>query len=170
MKITWLPFAFCLVANSCATGDAAQTLANPDVTDTSSSQSGSWNGLRQACLDFTNAKRASLALDPLTQWATADSCSDKQALNDQTANAAHSHFGSCDERSQNTCPGWPAGSDFASQKGSLESCLQMMWDEGPGEPYSAHGHYINMSNASYTKLTCGFSLQNGSLWVNMDFR
>ena len=47
----------------------------------------------------------------------------------------------------------------------------MMWDEGPGEPYSEHGHYINMSSASYTMVACGF-YQNaqGEVWANQNFR
>ncbi len=48
--------------------------------------------------------------------------------------------------------------------------MQSMWDEGLGEPYSVHGHYINMSNADYSELACGFSEVSGNLWVNMNYR
>ncbi len=43
--------------------------------------------------------------------------------------------------------------------------------EGPGEPYSEHGHYINMANPGYTKVACGFAvLPNGRVWAVQDFR
>jgi hypothetical protein len=46
-----------------------------------------------------------------------------------------------------------------------------MWDEGPGEPYSAHGHYINMTNPSYTMVACGFyETAGGSVWSVQNFQ
>jgi hypothetical protein len=53
----------------------------------------------------------------------------------------------------------------------IGNCLAAMWAEGPGEPYSAHGHYINMANASYTKVACGFAVRSdGRVWAVQDFR
>ena len=50
-------------------------------------------------------------------------------------------------------------------------CIKMMFDEGPGQPYSAHGHYINMSSTMYTKVSCGFYvLSDGSVWATQDFQ
>ena len=129
-----------------------------------------WDSLRRTCIDYANSKRASLVIAQLTRWTAADTCSDNQAEDDMKADAAHSHFGACGERAQNTCPGWPATADSASQAAVVHGCLDAMWNEGPGTPYSAHGHYINMSNTSYTELTCGFHFENGSLWVNMNFK
>jgi len=125
--------------------------------------------LRQACLDFTNARRAELSLSALTHWDAQASCSDIQAAKDQAGAGPHGSFGDCGESAQNTCPGWPASADVESQKESLLGCLQSMWNEGPGEPYIDHGHYINMSNSHYTSVVCGFSYQNGRLWVNQNF-
>jgi hypothetical protein len=46
-----------------------------------------------------------------------------------------------------------------------------MWDEGPGEPYSAHGHYINMTNSSYSMVACGFyETADGSFWSVQNFQ
>lgn len=129
-----------------------------------------WSELRQACLDFTNAKRATESKAELLLWEEASTCSDNQARMDMQADSPHGHFKACKEGAQNTCPGWSSGADIESQKQVLTSCLQMMWDEGPGEPFSEHGHYINMSSTSYSKLTCGFHYENGSLWINQNFR
>ena len=53
----------------------------------------------------------------------------------------------------------------------IPQCLAMMWAEGPGSDFSAHGHYINMSSTQYTKVACGFyTLQDGSVWAVQDFR
>ena len=48
----------------------------------------------------------------------------------------------------------------------LDGCLAQMWAEGPGQPFSAHGHYINMSSTSYTTVACGFyQTPSGSWWA-----
>ena len=45
----------------------------------------------------------------------------------------------------------------------------MMFEEGPGEG-SAHGHYTNMVNSSYTAASCGFFVMpDGSVWAVQDF-
>ena len=54
---------------------------------------------------------------------------------------------------------------------SLDGCLQMMWNEGPGADFNTHGHYINMSSTKYTKVFCGFyDLGNGKFWSVQDFQ
>jgi hypothetical protein len=46
-----------------------------------------------------------------------------------------------------------------------------MWNEGPGEDFSKHGHYINMSSTKYTKVACGFwTTPKGSVWAVQNFR
>jgi uncharacterized protein YkwD len=49
--------------------------------------------------------------------------------------------------------------------------MQMMWDEGPGTPYSAHGHYINMTNTAYSRIACGFYYDRTAktMWAAQDF-
>lgn len=126
--------------------------------------------LRQACVDFTNEMRVTESKAPLALWDSASACTDQQAKNDVTTNQAHGHFGACGEGAQNTCPNWPTGGDTTSQRQTLLRCLTNMWAEGPGEPYSEHGHYINMSNTKYSKVTCGFYYSDGKLWVNQNFR
>jgi hypothetical protein len=69
----------------------------------------------------------------------------------------------CGESAQNTCPNW------GSEEQVISGCLQAMWDEGPGEPFSAHGHYINMSSSNYSKVACGFSSAGGGVWANQNF-
>lgn len=126
--------------------------------------------LHQACLDQVNAYRTPSGLEPLLPWSQGEACSDEQAQADLRDESPHGHFSSCGEKAQNTCPGWPADSTLDSQLQSLRSCLQVMWAEGPGEPYSAHGHYLNMSSQEYTLLACGVHLSDGRLWVNLNFR
>jgi len=38
----------------------------------------------------------------------------------------------------------------------IDGWLQIVQDEGPGEPFWEHGHYINMSSTPYSKVACGF--------------
>jgi hypothetical protein len=46
-----------------------------------------------------------------------------------------------------------------------------MWDEGPGEPFSAHGHYINMTNPAYGMVACGFfETPSGAVWSVQNFQ
>ena len=119
----------------------------------------------QACVDRINAFRATEGLSPLERWTEAETCTSQQAQSDAQAGGAHVNFGQCGESAQNTCPGWPSSADV------VEGCLQAMWDEGPGEDFSAHGHYINMSNPQYTRVACGFhEMSGGSVWSNQNFQ
>lgn len=46
-----------------------------------------------------------------------------------------------------------------------------MWDEGPGKRFSKHGHYVNMSKASYERVACGFARSaDGEIWSVQNFR
>ncbi|WP_437588295.1 CAP domain-containing protein [Sorangium sp. So ce1000] len=120
----------------------------------------------QLCVDTINQHRATLGLPPLARWVEAESCSDKEAESDGNTGEAHGAFGSCDENAQNECPGWGGPPDEM-----IVPCLQLMWDEGPGEDFSTHGHYINMSNPRYTKVACGFhTFSDGSVWAVQNFR
>jgi hypothetical protein len=120
---------------------------------------------RQACVDRINGFRATLGLTPLARWTEQESCSDAEAKSDSMTGDAHSAFGRCGEGAQNECPGW------GSVDQVVQDCLQDMWDEGPGEPYSDHGHYINMSNPDYERVACGFAKSaDGGLWAVQNFR
>ena len=111
-----------------------------------------------------NAYRAKVKLPPLAHWNEADSCSDEEARKDSKANEPHKNFGSCDEMAQNECPDWP-------EVGAVVSgCLEQMWDEGPGSG-PAHGHYINMTNPKYTKVSIGFyTTPKGKVWSVQNFK
>lgn len=108
-------------------------------------------------------------LPPLRRWTEAEGCADQHAEYDSARNDPHAGFRAdiCSPRgwAQNECPG----------RGSTEQivigCLQSMWDEGPGEPYSKHGHYINMTNGSYRMVACGFhETSDGGLWSVQNFQ
>jgi hypothetical protein len=118
----------------------------------------------QDCVDRINQFRWECqCLPPLARWADAEACTDEQSGNDQNGGGAHGNFGACGEWAQNTCPNWGSESDI------IGGCLQAMWDEGPGEPFEAHGHYINMSSLDYTKVACGYSSGGEGLWSNQNF-
>lgn len=119
----------------------------------------------QDCVDRINQFRWECqCLPPLERWVEQEDCSDAQSADDQASNAPHGSFGSCTENAQNTCPNW------GSEEQVVTGCLQMMWDEGPGEPFSEHGHYINMSSTSYSKVACGISVSGGQVWSNQNFK
>ncbi len=117
------------------------------------------------CVDFINQERATIGLGPLARSSSDETCVSGQAHTDANNMTAHSAFGTCSEFAQNECPGWPG-----PPESMIDNCLQMMWDEGPGSDYSTHGHYINMTNTSYSKVACGFYvLGDGSVWAAQDF-
>ena len=120
---------------------------------------------RQACVDRINAFRATLDLPPLQRWTAEESCVDAQAKSDSQSGDAHGAFGDCHEGAQNECPSW------GSIEQTIQDCLQDMWDEGPGEPYSEHGHFLNMSSTDYTQVACGFyETPDGEVWAIQNFR
>ena len=120
---------------------------------------------RQDCVDRINAFRATEGLPPYERWTSAESCIDGQAQSDSISGEAHGAFGDCDENAQNECPGWGSVDDI------IQDCLQDMWDEGPGQPFEEHGHYINMSSTDYTMVACGFfETADGDIWAIQNFR
>lgn len=121
---------------------------------------------RVTCVDEINKYRATLSLPPYAPWTSAETCVDGQAKKDSETGTAHSAFGTCGESAQNECPGWPGPPDSM-----IKSCLAMMWAEGPGSDFSTHGHYLNMSNSSFTAVACGFyQTPAGDWWAAQDFR
>jgi hypothetical protein len=120
--------------------------------------------VHQDCVDRINQFRWECqCLPPLARWSDAEACTDQQSSNDQNGGGPHGNFGACNEFAQNTCPDWGSEQDI------IFGCLQAMWNEGPGEPFSAHGHYINMSSTDYSKVACGFSSGAGGVWSNQNF-
>ncbi|MCA9623255.1 MAG: hypothetical protein KC731_29750 [Myxococcales bacterium] len=118
----------------------------------------------QDCVDRINQFRWECqCLPPLARWSEAEICTDTQSGNDQGSGTGHANFGACGENAQNTCPNW------GSEEQVLDGCLQMMWDEGPGQPFEAHGHYLNMSSTEYGKVACGFAVNGGDVWSNQNF-
>lgn len=124
------------------------------------------DGAAALCVDTINMYRATLDLEPLTRWEDAEECSNDEAAQDAASGQAHGAFGQCDERAQNECPGWPG-----PPSEMIEDCLAAMWAEGPGEDFGAHGHYLNMSNTSFSQVACGFHrTDEGRIWAVQDFR
>jgi hypothetical protein len=107
-------------------------------------------------------------LPPLQRWNAAEGCADQHSQYDSTR-SAHAGFSDdiCSPRGwgQNECPGWN------STEHVVNGCLQAMWDEGPGEPFSEHGHYINMTNPDYSMVACGFyETPSGDFWSVQNFQ
>ena len=106
-------------------------------------------------------------LPPLDRWTDGEACADEHAAYDST-NGVHAGFREdiCTPRgwAQNECPEW------GSEASIVDGCLQMMWDEGPGEDFNEHGHYINMSSTTYTKVACGvYTTDAGKVWSVQNF-
>ncbi|MBK9576498.1 MAG: hypothetical protein IPO40_05445 [Fibrobacteres bacterium] len=170
----------CLVAAFGCDGKTSGSSTGAEIPDTSKSESGpvvvkpadpaAGAGLAAVCVQTINNYRATLGLAKLAEWTDSAACFSRQATLDDQANKGHANFGMCKEAAQNTCPNWLADQAVGGVQGAMERCIESMWNEGPGEDYSKHGHYINMTNKSYTKVGCGFHLQSGSVWINMDFK
>ena len=108
-------------------------------------------GPAQQCVDAVNKHRQTQGLTPVVRWLAAEPCVAGQAQSDGQAGQAHGSFGRCGEAAQNVCPGWRGPAEQMTGP-----CLQSMWNEGPGADFSAHGHYLNMSNPRYTRVACGY--------------
>jgi len=107
-------------------------------------------------------------MEPLLRWTEGEACADEHAEYDAMGAGAHGGFRdricSPGGRAQNECPG------YRSMSQVIGLCLQQMWDEGPGEPFSAHGHYINMSNPGHRRVACGFyTTDAGRVWAVQNF-
>ncbi len=143
---------------------ASSTAASSSAMTSSAAGSGPIDP-EQLCVDTINTYRATLGLPPFQRWTAAESCSDKEALSDATTMKTHGAFGSCGEWGQNECPGWQGPPEQM-----IPQCLAMMWAEGPGEFNQGHGHYLNMTSKSFTKVAWGFPGKGaGNLWAVQDF-
>ena len=100
-------------------------------------------------------------MPPLARDPSSERCDDEESQLDSSANRAHGSFGRCGERAQNACPNYPGGTAEAV----LSTCLQQMFDEGPGG-----GHFDNMTSNKYSKASCGFvSVGGGRIWTVQNF-
>ncbi|HZF54896.1 MAG TPA: CAP domain-containing protein [Polyangiaceae bacterium] len=118
------------------------------------------------CVDLINKHRASIMLPPYQRWEDAEVCSSEQAKSDAESGIPHDAFSKCGEFAQNECPGWPGKPEEI-----IGGCLQMMWDEGPGEDFEQHGHYLNMSSDEFTMVACGFfQTDDGQVWAIQNFK
>ena len=142
-----------------------------DTIDFALGEPDSLSEARQQIVHRVNDYRATLGLKRLIRAKTQESCADTEAQMDYVSNKAHSAFGHCKEFAQNECPGWSGTKMLTIADNIVTGCLQSMWDEGPGTPYSAHGHYINMSNPAYSKIACGFYFNavTKKMWAIQDF-
>ncbi|MCL2778695.1 MAG: CAP domain-containing protein [Polyangiaceae bacterium] len=157
--------------DAAAESDASDAVLPLDAAAPPSQDAGD-GSVQQLCVDTINAYRATVGLPPLARWSDAESCVDGEAATDMAANIAHSAIGTCvtpnaKAWAQNECFWYPLPIDP-----SLLECFQQMWDEGPGEPYEEHSHYINMTNPAFTKVACGFAISadGKTFWATQDFQ
>lgn len=154
-----------VAAISLLLGCSSNSSTTPDGAGGGSVDMSQFASAAQICTDTINQYRATLKLAAYTKWTAEESCAGGQAEADSVSGTPHSAFTKCSESAQDECPGWPGPPEQM-----IPQCLAAMWAEGPGSDFSKHGHYINMSNASYTSVACGFYvLPNGSVWAAQDF-
>jgi hypothetical protein len=129
----------------------------------------------QDCVDRINQFLTVCAcLPPLERRTDGEDCADQMAEYDAGKNSPHA--GAKDNicqpgGAQNECPG------YASNNQVISLCMQQMWDEGPpptssctGSCYQMHGHFINMTDPSVTKVACGFyTTSSGEVWAVQNF-
>jgi hypothetical protein len=104
----------------------------------------------------------------LTRNTSGEACANQDAQYDYQQNTAHAGWSanicSPEGNAENECPGWQ------SAQSTVDGCSQQMFNEGPGTPYSAHGHYINMTNTSYHSAACGYyTTPSGTVWMVQNF-
>ncbi|MFT5354566.1 MAG: hypothetical protein ACI9KE_001773 [Polyangiales bacterium] len=150
----------------CADGPLDEPLAPSECQLTPLPSTGD---IAEDCVQRINQfRRECQCLQPLERWRDGESCAAMHAEYDADGRGAHAGFRDqiCENggRGQNECPNYPSGS-------ILSGCLQQMWDEGPGEPFIEHGHYINMTNPQHSMVACGqFVTAEGRVWAVQNFR
>jgi hypothetical protein len=107
-------------------------------------------------------------LPPLERVEDGEDCADKHSKYDYETDQAHAGFRAmiCEPggSGQNECPG------YGGRFGIVDFCLQQMWDEGPGEDFQAHGHYLNMTNPDHKGVACGrYTDAAGEIWAVQNF-
>jgi hypothetical protein len=160
-------------AGGSAVGGAGSCVQNLSCTLTAAPLS---DDLHQDCVDRVNQFRTQCACLPaLERWTEGEACADQMAEYDSMQDTAHAGFtdGICDsgKGGQNECPG------YSSDTQVISLCLQQMWSEGPGpqnpcngQCFEDHGHYINMTSTSMTKIACGFyTTSSGKVWAVQNF-
>ena len=141
------------------------------------------DGWRDECLKLANEYRASEGVAPLV---LADDdvqyCTIQQAAADMEENKAHGHSRMCGIGAQNSGPNFST----SWKKNATETAkgfIKMMWedekalvtsgerDPNKDEDYQYIGHYLNMRNPDYKKLSCGIALSDDGKkgWFNMNF-
>ena len=142
-----------------------QTMPTPNCAPAPPISTGNYN---VDCVNRINQFRALCqCLPPLQRWTDGEQCAAEQSEYDSERSQAHAGFraGICNGGGgQNECPG------YRSEQQVIGTCLQQMWSEGPGEPFSAHGHYINMTNARFSSVACGIFQGNNGTWAIQNFR
>lgn len=109
-------------------------------------------------------------LPPLERNEEGEDCADQQSQYDYEQDEAHAGARKVpalcqpNGHAQNECPG------YGGRFGIVDFCLQQMWDEGPGEDFNAHGHYINMSSLEFSSVACGtYTTPEGEIWAVQNF-
>ena len=141
------------------------------------------DGWREECLKLANEYRATENVTPLV---LADDsiqyCTIQQAAADMEENKAHGHSRMCGIGAQNSGPNFST----SWKKNATETAkgfIKMMWedekalvtsgvrDPNKDEDYQYIGHYLNMRNPDYKKLSCGIALSDDGKkgWFNMNF-
>lgn len=153
-------FSLALALAGCGADESA-----PGTESTGSGMNGSPSA-SESCATLINGYRESIKLPPYERWTEGESCASQEAQSDAASQIPHGAFGQCNEAAQNECPGWPG-----KPEDMITGCLQMMWDEGPGQDFSKHGHYLNMSSTQFTAVACGFhTTASGEVWSVQNFK
>jgi hypothetical protein len=131
--------------------------------------------LQQDCVDRINQFLTQCACLPaLERRKDGEACANQMAKYDADQNEPHAgaRANICTPGgSQNSCP------RYSSNNQVIGLCMQQMWDEGPpptadctGDCYQKHGHFINMTDGSVTKVACGFhTASDGKVWAVQNF-
>ena len=141
------------------------------------------DGWRDECLRLANEYRATEGVAPLV---LADDdvqyCTIQQAAADMEENKAHGHSRMCGIGAQNSGPNFST-SWKKNATAAVQYYIKAMWedekalvtsgqrDPDKDEDYQYIGHYLNMRNSAYTKLSCGIAISADGKkgWFNMNF-
>lgn len=140
---------------------APEPTGTPTQPPPSPVSAGPFDNARDLCVSRINEYRQARGVAPLARDTASEPCADEESRIDGRSGRAHGSFGRCREMAQDACPNWSTPVEQG-----LTGCLDQMLAEGPGG-----GHYDNMMNAKYTRVSCGFAnTRDGKVWMVQDFR
>ncbi len=126
---------------------------------------GNYAAAKKLCLDEVNRHRATLGRSALVWDTELEALADRSAAYDLSHGTHHA---------LNGIEGWNIRENYGWAMGKtvenfIKESIQNMWDEGPGDDFQKHGHFLNMRDAD-SKMGCGVAVSDRGMGMTHLFK